>query len=78
MRFRFIGTYTGAETITICGVKFVGREPSEATTKEACRRLPRHPEFEEVHPLDHDGDGVKGGSLPNAVAPRKRGRKPKA
>lgn len=30
------------------------------------------------HPLDHDGDGVPGGSLPDAVAPRKRGRKPKA
>lgn len=26
------------------------------------------------HPLDHDGDGTKGGSLPDAVAPRKRGR----
>ena len=29
------------------------------------------------HPLDHDGDGEPGGSLPDAVAPRKRGRKPK-
>jgi hypothetical protein len=29
------------------------------------------------HPLDHDGDGVPGGSLPDAVAPRRRGRKPK-
>ena len=29
------------------------------------------------HPLDHDCDGVPGGSLPDAVAPRKRGRKPK-
>jgi hypothetical protein len=26
------------------------------------------------HPLDHDGDGKLGGSLPDAVAPRKRGR----
>jgi hypothetical protein len=26
------------------------------------------------HPLDHDGDGEPGGSLPDAVAPRKRGR----
>lgn len=29
------------------------------------------------HPLDHDCDGRLGGSLPDAVAPRKRGRKPK-
>lgn len=29
------------------------------------------------HPLDRDCDGEKGGSLPDAVAPRKRGRKPK-
>lgn len=71
MRFRFIGTYTGAETITLCGVTFVGREPSEATTDEARRRLPNHPEFEIVHPLDHDGNGTKGGSLP------KRGRTPR-
>jgi hypothetical protein len=27
-----------------------------------------------IHPLDHDGDGVLGGSLPDGVAPRKRGR----
>jgi hypothetical protein len=27
-----------------------------------------------LHPLDHDGDGKPGGSLPDAVAPRKRGR----
>ena len=27
-----------------------------------------------AHPLDHDGDGEPGGSLPDAVAPRKRGR----
>lgn len=25
-------------------------------------------------PLDHDGDGLPGGSLPDDVAPRKRGR----
>lgn len=27
-----------------------------------------------IHPLDHDGDGELGGSLPDSVAPRKRGR----
>jgi hypothetical protein len=26
------------------------------------------------HPLDHDGDGRPGGSLPDSVAPRRRGR----
>jgi hypothetical protein len=31
----------------------------------------------EAHPLDHDGDGKPGGSLPDSVAPRRRGRKPK-
>ena len=31
----------------------------------------------EAHPLDHDGDGRPGGSLPDAVVPRRRGRKPK-
>lgn len=30
-----------------------------------------------LHPLDHDGDGKPGGSLPDSVAPRRRGRKPK-
>ncbi|MCB4862348.1 hypothetical protein K7W03_22410 [Sphingobium sp. PNB] len=64
MRFRFIGTYTGDETITLCGVAFLGREPSEVTAKEAIRRLSNHPEFETVDPLDHDADGHKGGSVP--------------
>jgi hypothetical protein len=27
-----------------------------------------------AHPLDHDGDGRLGGSLPDSVAPRRRGR----
>lgn len=33
-----------------------------------------HEGLEPPHPLDHDGDGEPGGSLPDAVAPRKRGR----
>jgi hypothetical protein len=70
MRLRFTGTYTGGHTsITLCGVTFDGREPSEVTDAESIRRLSGHPEFETVHPLDHDGDGHKGGSLP-----KKRGR----
>lgn len=69
MRLRFTGIYTGGrEAITLCGVTFTGREPA-TVDGEALRRLSNHPEFEPVHPLDHDGDGEKGGSLP-----RKRGR----
>ena len=49
MRLRFTGTYTGKRTsITICGVTFEGREPSEVTGEEALRRLSNHPEFEAV------------------------------
>lgn len=69
MKFRFIGKYTNGHTSVFSnGVTFFGREPSEAEG-EAALRLARHPEFVEVHPLDHDGDGEKGGSLP-----KKRGR----
>lgn len=67
--YRFTGTYTGGRnSITLCGVTFNEREPSEVEG-EALRRLRNHPEFEAVHPLDHDADGKPGGSLP-----RKRGR----
>lgn len=49
MRLRFIGQYTNGQTsITLCGVTFNGREPSE--TDEP--RLLRHPEFEAVEPVD--------------------------
>lgn len=65
--YRFTGTYTGGRnSITLCGVTFNEREPSEVEG-EALRRLRDHPEFEAVHPLDHDADGKPGGS-------RKRGR----
>jgi hypothetical protein len=75
MLFRFIGQYThGRGAIRTCGVTFNGREPSDVTDAEAIRRLSGNPEFVKVHPLDHDGDGKPGGSLPDAVAPRKRGR----
>ncbi len=77
MKYRFVGTYSGDETISCGGVTWHGREPSEVTDAEWLRRLANHPEFEAVpddaDPLDHDGDGEKGGSLP-----KKRGRKPKA
>ena len=75
MRFRFIGQYTNGHTsINAGGVVFEGHEPAEVECLEAVRRLSANIEFEAVHPLDHDGDGKKGGSLPDAVKPRKRGR----
>lgn len=78
MQFRFIGQYTGGRTTINPGVLFVDREPSLVTDAELARRLSNNPEFERVgHPLDHDGDGKPGGSLPDAVAPRRRGRKKK-
>ena len=70
MRFRFVGRYTNGHTaINACGVVFTGHEPAEVGEAEAIRRLSGHPEVEKVDPLDHDGDGAKGGSLP-----KKRGR----
>lgn len=48
MRFRFIGQYTGGRTsITLNGVTFEGREPSEVPA-EAVARFSRHIEFEMV------------------------------
>ena len=74
MLFKFVGEYTNRHTgINACGVWFDGREPSEVTDADAIRRLSGNPEFEEVHPLDHDGNGEKGGSLPKK--PRGRPRK---
>lgn len=47
--YRFIGTYTGGRTsITISGVTFEGREPSECD----CPRIAKNPEFEAVEPVD--------------------------
>lgn len=65
MKLRFTGKYTGAETITLLGVTFVGREPS-LVSGEAANRLARHPEFEVVE------------ELPVVVAPKRRGRPRKA
>ena len=81
MLFKFIGDYTNKHTsINAWGLVFEGREPLEVPA-ELVERFARHVEFEAVgaaaHPLDHDGDGKPGGSLPDAVKPRRRGRKPK-
>lgn len=63
MLYRFIGTYThGRTSITISGVTFEGREPSECD----CPRIANHPEFEAVEPVD------------DAPAKPKRGRPRKA
>lgn len=49
MRLRFIGQYTNGQTsITLCGVTFNGREPSETDDP----RLWNHPEFEAVEPVE--------------------------
>lgn len=78
MKFKFTGTYTNGHTsINACGVVFTGTEPAEVTGEDAIARLSRHPEFERVDSLDHDGDGAKGGSLPGAKATARKPRKPK-
>jgi hypothetical protein len=72
MRFKFIGEYTNGHTsINSWGLVFEGREPLEVPV-DLIDKFARHIEFEAVHPLDHDGE--LGGSLPDAVKPRKRGR----
>ena len=73
MRYRFIGQYTlGRTSICMNGVTFEGHEPSEVPA-DIEFRFAGNIEFAAVHPLDHDGDGKPGGSLP-----RKRGRPRKA
>jgi len=70
MRMKFIGQYTnGRGTITYLGCTFEGHEPREVPA-EVFELLANHREFEVIHPLDHDGDGVKGGSKPRG-RPRK-------
>lgn len=48
MKFKFIGTYNGAETINAGGVVFTGREPAEVEDIALIARLTSHVEFEEV------------------------------
>lgn len=71
MKLKFIGEYTGGRnSISYPPYEFAGREPLEVDPEtDMGRRLCNNPEFEHVDPLDHDGDGEKGGSLP-----KKRGR----
>ncbi len=65
MRLKFTGQYTNGHTsITYEGVTFEGYEPAECPPELAARLLKS--EFEAVDPLDGDGNGEKGGSLPDA------------
>lgn len=67
MRYRFIGTYThGRTSLTICGVTFVEREPSECDDW----RIANHPEFERAQEAT-PAPAVE-------AAPKKRGRPRKA
>ncbi len=67
MLYRFIGVYThGRTSITLSGVTFEGREPSECD----CWRIANHPEFEAVEPVAEEAI--------DAPAKPKRGRPRKA
>ena len=73
MHLRFIGTYTGGRTsITLCGVTFEGREPSEVVEADALARLSNHPEFEKVTKAVTSEVVEFEDSIPEA--PKKRGR----
>lgn len=70
MLYRFTGEFTNGRTSLVqWGIEFAGGEPREVPA-DLAPSFDTHPEFEVVDPLDHDGDGEKGGSLPKA----KRGR----
>ncbi len=71
MLYRFIGTYTGDETISCGGVTWHGREPADVTDPERLRRLKNHPEFEAVADEPAEDDGEKS-------PPKRRGRAKKA
>lgn len=66
MKFKFIGIYpSGYTSINAGGVMFYGNEASDVEDEDTIRRLSGHPEFKVVgklKQLDHDGDGVEGGS----------------
>lgn len=67
MLYRFIGTYThGRTSITLSGVTFEGREPSECD----CPRIAGNQEFEAVEPIAEQAI--------DAPAKPKRGRPRKA
>ena len=67
MLLKFTGQYTNDRTsITYGGVTFEGHEPTECPDDLAQELIKG--EFEQVDPLDHDGNGKKGGSRPKRDA----------
>jgi hypothetical protein len=80
MKMKFVGDYTNGHTsITMGNYVFEGREPVEVdATSPMGRKLLGNPDFEAISPLDHDGDGEKGGSLAGEQSTVKRGRRKKA
>lgn len=76
MKARFIGNPAkggeGPELITVFGVTFVKGE-WETVEVAVYDRLSTNSHFEVDDPLDHDGDGQKGGSVPTPK-PAKKGR----
>jgi hypothetical protein len=64
MLYRFTGVYThGRTSITLSGVTFNGREPSECD----CWRIANHPEFEAVEPVEE----IEAPAKPQRGRPRK-------
>lgn len=80
MRFRFTGQYTNGHTsINACGVVFEGHEPADVTEESAIARLIGHPEFEPVvAAVPFEIEAVEDPAEFMPVAPKRRGRKPKA
>lgn len=74
MKLKFIGQYNGGQTsITMGDYTFEGHEPIEVDGRTAAgKKLAGNPDFEVVGPLDHDGDGEKGGSLKGEKATAKK------
>lgn len=67
-----------AQGFKIIDAKFKPLGDIEAVGADALQAKETETEAKaETDPLDHDGDGRKGGSLPDAIAPRRRGRKPR-
>lgn len=72
--FTFNGRNASGFT-SVGGLVFPTGEAVPVSDEAIIAKLEQHPEFTAADPLDHDGDGEKGGSLQgeNATA-RRRGR----
>lgn len=71
---KFIGTYTGGRTSIQMGeYVFEGHEPTKVDERTAMgKRIAGNPDFAVVDPLDHDGNGEKGGSPKGSRSTRRR------